>query len=196
MAGDAQISFQSRTLMMNGTLSRRYNAGFIKAASMEGVVCAGVFVRTVAGPALTMSALATADVYGGALRVAAVRTMLASMHYRANAGAAWASLFYARSATFLIEPLVSVRTNSPQGNAAAKLARLSKVLGVARMVCPLLDIACGVGAFAVGAGSGLYALARRAVKGKAAPPPVVATPRVHVRNYGLCSETASSILHL
>ena len=196
VAGDADIGFHSRTVMMSGTLRRHYIGGFIKASSMEGVMCGGAFMRVVAGPALTMSAISTSDIYGGAARVAAVRSMFAGMHYRSTVAAAWASLLYVRSATFLIEPLVTVHTEGPRGNAAAKMARLAKVLGAARMVCPLLDIACGVGALAVGVGSGLYALASRAVKGRPPPQPLVATPRVHVRNYGMCSESVASILHL
>ena len=143
VAEDAEMKWRSRTTLMSGTLTRRYLGGFIKAAPMEGVICGGALVRTIGGPSANLSGLCSGDVYGGAARVALARTRIGLLHYRAAVGAAWSSVFYGRVADFVIEPLVSVRQAGPQSNVARKLARLSKIFGVVRMLCPLADIARG-----------------------------------------------------
>ena len=192
VADEAEIRFKSRTTMMSGVLERTYKGGFIKAAPMEGVMCAGAFTRVIAGPSATASALASSDVYGASAKTAAVRIQMALMHYRACAGAARTHALYVRNATFAIEPIVSVHAQTQQGAAAAKLARLGKVLGVAKMFCPLLDIACGLAGFVAGMGAGLFGLIRRAIKGPKPPPPQVTTPRIHVRNCGATNESFST----
>ena len=185
---NAERRFKSHTLMMSGRLRRTYRGGFIKAASMEGIMCGGAMTKAIAGPSATMSPLASSDVYGGSAKVAVARIQMALMHYRSSMGAVRAHGIYVRNATFSIEPLVSVHAQPQQGAAAAKLARLGKVLGVAKMFCPLLDIACGLAGFVVGMGAGLFGLIRRAIKGPKPPPPQAMTPRVHNRNHGFLNE--------
>ena len=178
VAEDAEMKWRSRTTLMSGTLTRRYLGGFIKAAPMEGVICGGALVRTIGGPSANLSGLCSGDVYGGAARVALARTRIGLLHYRAAVGAAWSSVFYGRIADFVIEPLVSIRQTGPTSNVARKLARLSKMFGVVRMLCPLADIAAGVLGFVGGLGFGLFRLIRNKVKGKPPPPATETVPRI------------------
>ena len=178
VAEDATLKWRARTTLMSGTLTRRYLGGFIKAAPMEGVICGGALVRTIGGPSANLSLLCSGDVYGGAARVALARTRIGLLHYRAAVGAAWTSLFYGRTADFTIEPLVSVVKEGPKSNVASKLARLSKVLNVARMLCPLADIAAGVIGLVGSLGFGLFRLIRNKIKGKPPPPAKQTTPRM------------------
>ena len=178
VAEDATVEFRSRFTMMSGTLKRRFLGGFIRAASMEGIICGGALVRGIAGPAASFSVFSTSDVYGGAARTAAARIRFGLLHYRSAVGTAWSNVGSMRKTTFLIEPLVSVRRAGPRGKVASKLARLGRVLGVARMVCPLADIAAGI-VGAVGAlGFSLFRLIRNKVKGKPPPPATETVPRL------------------
>ena len=196
VAEDAVLKFRARTTLMSGTLTRRFLGGFIKAAPMEGVICGGALVRTIGGPSASLSPLSSGDVYGGAARVALARTRIGLLHYRAAVGAAWSSVFYGRTADFVIEPLVSIRQTGPTSNVARKLARLSKMFGVVRMVCPLADIAAGVLGFVGGLGYGLFALIRNKVKGKPPPPATETVPRIRTTQRLIEPEMFSSILHL
>ena len=196
VAEDAVLKFRARTTLMSGTLTRRFLGGFIKAAPMEGVICGGALVRTIGGPSASLSPLSSGDVYGEAARVALARTRIGLLHYRATVGAAWSSVFYGRTADFVIEPLVSIRQTGPTSNVARKLARLSKMFGVVRMVCPLADIAAGVLGFVGGLGYGLFALIRNKVKGKPPPPATETVPRIRTTQRLIEPEMFSFILHL
>ena len=177
---------------MSGTLTRRFLGGFIKAAPMEGVICGGAFVRTIGGPSANLSGLATGDVYGGAARAALSRTRIALVHYRAAHFAAWFSVFHGRTANFVITPIVSTRQQESRSGAARKLARLSKALNVARMFCPLLDIASGVIGLVGGLGFGLFKLIRNKIKGKPPPPPTETVPRVRTPVRSMALQTFAS----
>ena len=196
VAEDAVLKFRARTTLMSGTLTRRYLGGFIKAAPMEGVICGGALVRTIGGPSASLSALSSGDVYGGATRVALARTRIGLLHYRAAVGAAWSSVFYGRTADFMIEPLVSIRQAGPKGKILSKLARLSKVLDGVRMVCPLVDIASGVLGLLGGLGYGLFKLIRNKVKGKPPPPATETVPRIRNTQALIRPETFSFMSHL
>ena len=196
VAEDAVLKWKARTTLMSGTLTRRYLGGFIKAAPMEGVICGGALVRTIGGPSASLSALCSGDVYGGAARVALARTRIGLLHYRAAVGAAWSSVFYGRTADFVIEPLVSVRQTGPQSNVARKLGRLAKVFGVVRMLCPLADIAAGVIGLVGGLGYGLFKLIRNKVKGKPPPPATETVPRVRNTQAVIRSGMYSFMFHV
>ena len=160
---NASYEFHSRTLMMSGSVTRNWNGGIMRLASMEGVVCGGAMTRVIAGPAGTMSAMMTGDVYGAIARVSAVRVYLAVLQYRAAKDAAWAIGVWLRRTTFTIVPAVPVPPAvTPKQKANEKMSRLSKAArkamrtlrkpgkvarrGVsgARMVCPVVDILLGV----------------------------------------------------
>ena len=156
VAGNASYEFYSRTLMMSGMITRNWNGGIMRLAAMEGVVCGGAMVRTIAGPAGTMSQMMTGDVYGGIARVSAVRSYLAVLQYRAAKDAAWAIGVWVRRTTFTIVPVTPAPPQvTPTGNAARKMSRLSKTASKAakvtrksvsgmRMICPVVDIALGL----------------------------------------------------
>ena len=187
--GNADVTVGSRTVLMSGIVQRSWNGGVMRLASMEGIICGGAFLRLIAGPSATLSALCTGDVYGGCARVAVVRTYLAVLQYRAAAVAAWAVGIYLRSASFVIEPIIGIPTSGgPVSNTASKLARLGRVLSAARMLCPPLDIFIGVATFVPLGIYGLYKLISGIVK-KPVPVPPAGPPRVRIRNVALSQET-------
>lgn len=191
--GDAEITVGSRLVMMSGFVERNWNGGVMRLASMEGVICGGAFVRLIASPSATLSGLMSGDVYGGCARVAAVRTYLAVLHYRAAATAAWACGLYYRNATFTVEPVIgSPAAGGPVSALAAKLARLARMLEVARMLCPVLDILVGVVTFVPMGIYALYSLIAGIVK-TPTPIPPAGPPRVRVRNSGLELESFLSM---
>ena len=193
--GDASHTYHGRTLMMSGTVQRTWHGGVMRLASMEGVICGGAFVRVIASPSATLSALMSGDVYGGAARVSAVRTYLAVLHYRAAQAAAWAMGVYVRNASFVIEPIISSPSGqAPKGKIAQKLARLAKAAEVARMVCPVMDIAAGVATLPL-AVFGIVGLIRSIVR-KPVPIPPAGPPRIRTRNVGMNMEQFSSIVCL
>ena len=187
--GDAEVTVGSRTVLMGGIIQRNWNGGVMRLASMEGIICGGGFLRLIAGPSATLSALSTGDVYGGCARVAVVRTYLAVLQYRAAAVAAWAVGVYLRSASFVIEPIIGMPSSGgPVSNTASKLARLGRALSAARMLCPPLDIFIGVATFVPLGIYGLYKLIAGIVK-KPVPVPPAGPPKVRIRNVGMSQET-------
>lgn len=192
--GNADITVGSRLVMMSGIVNRNWNGGVMRLASMEGVICGGAFLRLIASPSVTLSDLMSGDVYGGCARVAAVRTYLAVVHYRAAATAAWASAVYMRHATFVVEPLVgSPSAGGPVGNIAAKLARLGRILSVARMICPPLDIFIGLVTFLPFGIYALYGLIAALIK-KPNPIPPSGPPRVRNQTVGVNAQAFASML--
>ena len=197
--GDARIEFHSRTTMMSGIISRRLENGVVRLASMEGVICGGLFARTIVGPSANMSPLCSGDVYGGVARAAVNRSMLAILLYRAAASAAWACGVYVRSANVVVEPLLSSPASTgPRGLILAKLARLSaaanKVATPLRAVVMPLDLLLGVVTFIPMLLMGLGMLAYNIIKSPIAIPPA-GPPRVHNRNVGLDTSCFTSMLY-
>ena len=192
--GDAEMSFGSRTLMMSGFVTRNWNGGVMRLASMEGVICGGAFLRLIASPSATLSGLMTGDVYGGCARVSTVRTYLAVLHYRAAAAAAWTMGVYVRNATFTIEPVVGVLSQAkPVSDIGRILARLGKMLEIARMLCPVLDIFGGVlSAIPMGIYA-LIALIAGIVK-TPNPLPMAGPPRLRQMNVGVRVENYGAFL--
>ena len=192
--GDAEMTFGSRTLMMSGFVTRNWNGGVMRLASMEGVICGGAFLRLIASPSATMSGLMTGDVYGGCARVAGVRTYLAVLHYRAAQTAAWASGVYVRKTTFTIEPVINVPTQGrPMSDIGRILARLGKMLSIARMLCPVLDIFLGLVTLVPMGIYALVALIAGIVK-KPNPLPMAGPPRLRTMNIGQRLEDFGSFL--
>ena len=189
--GNADITVGSRTVLMGGIVQRSWNGGVMRLASMEGTICGGAFLRLIASPSATLSALSSGDVYGGCARVAAVRTYLAVLQYRAAAVAAWAVGVHLRSASFVIEPIIGMPSSGgPVSNTASKLARLGRVLSAVRMLCPPIDILVGVVTFVPLGIYGLYKLIAGIVK-KPVPVPPAGPPKVRIRNAAMTNETFS-----
>ena len=191
---DAEMTFGSRTLMMSGFVTRNWNGGVMRLASMEGVICGGPFIRLIASPSSTLSGLMTGDVYGACARVSAVRTYLAVLHYRAAAKASWAVGMYVRNATFTIEPVINVPTQGlPVSDIGRKLARMAKMLEIARMLCPVLDIFLGLATLIP---MGIYALVSliAGIVKKPNPLPMAGPPRLRTMNVGTHMEIYGSFL--
>ena len=191
--GDADITVGSRMVMMSGTLDRTWNGGVVRLASMEGTICGGGFLRLHASPSATLSGMMTGDVYGGIIRASVTRTYLAVLEYRAAKAAAWAIGAYTRNCTFVIEPIIgSPSSETPKSSLARKLFRLGKVLEVARMICPPLDILVGLASLPLaiyGIGALIYGLVRSS---NAVPPS--GPPRTRTRTCGLTSQVAASLI--
>ena len=190
------MTFGSRTHMMAGSIERKWNGGVIRMASMEGVICGGAFVRVIAGPAATLAAMVTGDVYGGVARVSGVRAYVTVLEYRAARAAAWACGVYSRDATFVVEPITGTNSQgTPQSKAAQKLARLGKTLEVARMLIAPLDMLIGVATIVPMGILAFGNLIRNAVN-RPDPVPPSGPPRTRVRNVGITSQMFSSIKHM
>jgi len=191
--GNADNTFGSRLVMMSGFVERNWNGGVMRLASMEGAICGGAFLRLIASPSATISGLMTGDVYGGCARVAAVRTYLAVLHHRAAAPAAWAVGVYSRNATFTVEPVIgSPSAGAPVAALAAKLARLGRMLSIARMLCPVLDIFVGLVSMVPLGIFALYGLIAGVIK-KPVPIPPAGPPRVRQRHRGVELESFLSM---
>lgn len=183
--GDAEMEFGSRTLMMSGVVMRTWQGGVMRFATMEGVICGGGFLRLIVAPSATMSGLMTGDVYGGCARVAGVRTYLAVIHYRAAQAAIWTCGIYVRNTTFTIEPVVGVPTQGmPMTDIGKKLARIGRMIGIARALCPVLDIFLGLVMLVPMGIYGLIALIAGIVK-TPNPLPMAGPPRLRTMNVGM-----------
>ena len=187
VAGEAAIDFDERMVRMSGTIERRWTGPITRIAGMEGVICGGAFTKVHAAPSMTVSALATGDVYGACARFAGARVHVAGLHYRAASVAMWRTGVYLRSAATVVEPLIgSPGSGGPAKSMAAKAARIMKGVGA---VLPFVDIAMGIVALPVGIGM----LIANAIR-KKRPEPPAGPPRVRMRN-GVRISNAGLELH-
>ena len=69
------------------------------------------------------------------------------------------------------------------------------MLNVARMVCPLLDIAAGVLGLVGALGFGLFKLIRNKIKGKPPPPPTETSPRSKTRVWSMALQQFGSKIY-
>ena len=203
VTGNASYRFKARGIMMKGHIEKRWNGGVMKAASMEGVICGGVMVRTIGGAAMTLGGMTTGDVYIAVARAAGMRLYIAQMLYRStSSGAAWAIGLWVRNTTFTIVPvtLAPAPGQKPAGNAAQKMSRLNRAARkvakglkaaatVGRMVCPVIDILLGLlSLLLIPFGIRAMVKAHRLAKVQ----PLVAAPRLETRTAALTLETYGS----
>ena len=173
--GEAAIDFDERMVRMSGTIEREWTGAITRMAGMEGVICGGAWTKVHAGPAMTVSALVTGDVYGACARFAGARVHVAGLHYRAARAAMWRTGAYVRSTAVVVEPLIgSPSQEAPAKSLARKAARIMK--GVSA-VLPFVDIAAGIVALPVG----IAMLIANTVR-KKTPEPPAGPPRVRMRN--------------
>ena len=201
--GNASYRFKARGIMMTGNIEKTWNGGVMKAASMEGVICGGVMVRTIGGAAMTLGGMATGDVYIGVARAAGMRLYIAQLLYRSTSGAAaWAIGLWVRNTTFTIVPVTMAPApgQKPAGNAAQKMSRLNRTARkvakglkaaatVGRMVCPVIDILLGLLSILL-IPFGIRAMVKAYKQAKVQP--LVAAPRLETRNAALTLETYGS----
>lgn len=195
--GNAELKFRSRNVILShGTAERHYSGGVQKMAPMEGVIAGGSHVRAFGGPSASFSPLASGDVYGGSARAAVVRIRLAVLHYRAAQSAFWAYGVYLRMSPFTVEPLIPTPNEAtPKSQIARKLLRLMKVVRVARMLCPGIDIAIGVLTAVPMAIYGIAMLIKSKIKGPN-PIPAAGPPRVLNRHAGMELSSFTSIQYM
>ena len=185
VTGNATYRANDRTTLLSGLHTRYervWNGSIMRIAGMEGVICAGFYLRTIMPISATISALVSGDVYGVSGRASLVRVNLAGMGYRSVEACAWAIGFYYRSTAFTIEPIIGTPTqHQPTKNILRKIGRLMLAL------CPFLDLLAGLAAFFIGGPYNLIKGGINKLRGKKKTPQA-GPPRVRVRNVGVCSQ--------
>ena len=182
--GDAHIKSKERMMIGKGVVRRNWTGGMTRLIGMEGVICGGAFMKSYVGSSITLTPIATGDVYGGALHGSALRLhMTGKMGYRSAERAAWSGGMFLRSTGMTIEPVVGSPLQDVPRSMAAKAARIG--LGL----CPLLDITIGILMMPISIAMSIYAVAKNRKK---PPPPPAGPPRVHNRTYGVCSQSRAS----
>ena len=137
--GDMTWKFHDRMVIGSGTLDRTWYGAIAKIAGMEGVICGGAWNRLFVGGSINMAAIASMDVYGGALRVAGTRTAISGIGYRSSDTVTWRMLMYNRGARVTLEPLPTMGTLTE-----AKASRLKLLaLKLMTMLAPFLFMLWG-----------------------------------------------------
>ena len=139
--GNADYTFGERktTVGGGGAVHRHWTGPMVRMAGMEGVICGGLYIRVITGPSMTVAALASGDVYGGAARASGARVHAAVFNYRSAEGAAWACGAYVRAAQFTIVPAIG---SPSQGKPASRLGM--KIAKLLIMSNPVTEILFGV----------------------------------------------------
>lgn len=193
VAGKAHFHTRERMTMLagiNNRYERVWNGAIMRLAGMEGVICAGFYMRILFPISMTLSAICSGDVYGGSVRASMVRLNMAGMGYRSVEACAWATGLHHQSTGFTIEPILGTPTqHQPAKNIFRKIGRLMMAL------CPFLDLAVGVFSF-------LFQLLRapfdaamagynklRGIKKKPKPPS--GPPRSRIRTAGVTIKGAN-----
>ena len=181
--GAATMEFGERRTILTGTVNRVWTGPIKRMIGMEGVICGGAFARIHAGPAMTVAALISGDVYGGAARVAGARIHVAGLGYRSADSATWAMGAYIRSTNFTIEPEVGTTTQTPESKMSEKIGRIAMGL------CPFLEIGLGLLMLPIGIVSMLVSKIRRRQ-----PKPPTGPPRVRTIN-GIAMTSTGALIH-
>ena len=186
VGGDMHWKYHDRKLTVHGAVNRVWLGGITRFVGMEGIICAGAFVRTLAGLSTTLGAVASGDVYGGCVRTSGARTVIAGLNYRSMDSGAWSCGTYSRLTSSTIVPVAP----SPNAAAASMLAKAAKVgLGV----MPFADIALGMLGLLLMPLKLLWALINKA-RGIPPKPPTVA-PRMLTRTVGAGTAVTTSEVH-
>ena len=183
--GNARVTFQERTTLMSGTIAKTWRGNVTRFVGMEGIICGGAYIKTHVGPSASLSALVTGDVYGGCLKLAGARVLIAAMHYRAAMAAAWMTGAYVRQCNFVIVPVVgSPGAEKPPTRAQ----RAGKLL---MSTCPFLEMLYGVAMIPVAAVALTVSVVNK-VRKKPPKPPEAGPPRTWIRNGAAMSVAAST----
>ena len=175
VGGAARIASEERRVVMRGRFERHSIGAVSRMAGLEGFIVGGVFVRAEAGASLSLAALATSDVHGGAARISGVRTQVSGIQYQTSRGTVRAAGLLVRAAGVVVEPVTgSPGREPPRRSLAAKAARIGMAAG---SMLPFFGLATAVVSVPVGIGR-LIARARRG-RGSTGPP---GAPRIRTRN--------------
>lgn len=177
--GDAFWRTDDKLTLGRGNVNRRWEGAIMRKIGMEGVIAGGAFLKTFTGMSMTLTPLASGDVYGGAAQAAGVRVrMTAHMGYRSTEMCSWACGVFLRSCQTMIEPIA--------GSPAADMPRkkLAKAGRIGLGLCPVADILFGLCMMPVS-----IAMAIRAkVKGIKRPDTPQGQPRTHIRTVGTTAQ--------
>lgn len=190
---NSDIRFKNRSVIMVGQVQRTWLGGIARMASMEGIICGGFFTRAFLGPSLTIAAIGTGDIYGGALRVSGVRMNIAGMGYRSADLSNWAIGYYACLTNFHIIPAAG----SPSANKPLSAKDWAKKLTFGLL--PFLEIFLGLLMLPVGIFmlivNAFKALANK-IRGvpKKLPSGPVGPPRLLNRTVGVTQQAAGNVL--
>ena len=182
--GNSDVRFKNRTVMMTGRMQRTWLGGIARMACMEGIICGGFFTRIFAGPSLTITAIATGDIYGGAARVSGARMHIAGMGYRSAELSNWAIGYYARLTNFTIVPVIG----SPSAKAPVSSKDWAKKITFALL--PFAEIFAGLAMMPIG----IILLIASKIRKSPKKPPVVGPPRLLNRTAGITQQAAGSVL--
>ena len=187
------MQFHERTTLMTGKIEKIWNGGVARMAGMEGVICAGAFLRAFGGPSLHVTALASGDVYGGVARVSALRLNMAGIGYRScDSGVQWATGVYIRSTNFTIEPAMTSPSQIP-----VKKSWAGKIAKILAGLCPFYEIISGVVSALVSLLLLPFVLLMMLInklRNKPPKPPPATIPRTRTRVAGISMESFGSML--
>ncbi len=183
--GSANVEAHERIIIGGGDVSRTWTGAALRMIGMEGVIAGGLFTKNFLGSNLTVSPLATGDVYGGGLQGAALRVRMAGKFgYQSAERAMFNGGLLNRASTITIEPMVGSPTTSAPRHWLLKLGRIG--LGM----FPPGDILFGlVVMMPLSAAAAIYGIAKN---WKKPPAPPAGPPRVHNRTYGTKVEGRAS----
>ena len=181
--GSTKIKAHDRLVIGLGNVDRKWTGPMLRMAGMEGVIAGGIFCKTFAALSITMSPLATGDVYGGALHSAGLRLRIAGkFSYQSAERAANVGGLLVRNNAITLEPIIGTAALNPPRHWGKKLARIG--LGL----FPPGDILLGVAMLPFAIAMGIYSIAKN---WNTPPPPPTGPPRVHNRSYGTKIEARS-----
>lgn len=192
--GTSTHKFKERLFLMTGTIHRHWVGGIVRLASMEGVICGGLYTRVMLGGSMHLSPLMTGDVYGASARVSVARSHVAGFGYRSCDIANWAAAYYARITNFTIVPAVGTKANNRVGGAKKWAGKITMGL------LPFLEILIGILSIPVA----LVALIFKAImmiankiRGIPKKPPAgpAGPPRALNRQCGITQSSSGSVLH-
>lgn len=178
VGGGAEFTWHARNILItHGGVNRIWTGQIRKYIGQDGVICLGLFARLFTGASMTMSALVSGDVYGGAAKSAAARVYIFGFGYRAAKAAAWLTPAYIRLNNYVIEPA----TGTAAGEAPTK-SYASKAAQIIIALCPFLEILSGMAAIPIGI---FMAVLNKVRKKKPIPP--VGPPRIRTIKAGYIS---------
>ena len=128
--GSMNWTAHERLIMGNGRIERIWHGAVARVAGMEGVICAGAWHRGYYGGSASLVAIKSNELYGGALRTAAVRVTVAGIGYRSSDRATWYMGSLLRSTHTTLETLVGSASGTEQSKSARMKALAGKIASV------------------------------------------------------------------
>ena len=193
--GDMSWHFHDKMILGTGTVNRTWYGPVTRFIGMEGIICGGAYLKAFLGGSMTMGAVASGDVFGGAARTAGARVYVAGIGYRSCDNALWQLGAYVRTTHCTIEPLMGSPSGTKPFNSRNHVAKLAGRISMA--VLPFMAILVGVVMFPIAIMSAIGALVgyldqRFFAAPPTKPPPM--QPRTRTRNFGVNTVTTAALL--